>query len=109
MNCKECHYFKQSPFGNTGTCNMNYGIVANGSIFRCDEFKKIITYGDVERKFHEKNPNLKNKVNDYRPHGNNSIIIWFTNGTEIIVEYNPETDDFEILEINKIEVTYENR
>lgn len=64
---------------------------------------KELTYGDIERKFWQQNPNLQNEYNDYRAYGYNSIIIWFKNKVNIIVEYNVEKDRFEIIKIDKTE------
>ena len=64
---------------------------------------KELTYGDIERKFWQQNPNLQNEYSEYRPYGCNSIIIWFKNKVNVIVEYNVEKDRFEILKIDKTE------
>ncbi len=100
MYCKQCCYFEELALKNMGNCLKLGGIVFDSWDHSCNGFKnKFLKYGDIYNKFYNNNPNLENRITDCRPYDCNSIILWFDNGVSLVVKYNIESDDFELIKM----------
>lgn len=70
------------------------------------EGEVYLTYGEIFKKFKEKDPFHGESISDYRPYPlmDHAIIVWFKksriyrNDAEIVYQYNPETDEFTRIE-----------
>lgn len=59
-----------------------------------------MTWEDIYKLFIKKNKMLKKEVSDYRPHDNSEIAVWLKNGVRIIVSYDQEKHDVDIVSID---------